>query len=145
MQGRGSLLVTASRLRLPGPPKASPAALTAPRLQPATPGAQSVPSVPLAPTSERTGLEETLQLVAETSGEQLASASKRDLEQGELLHSTPEHRLWVAGPSALLAALFASGVSDVHDAQGAATALLTVVSAYYFAGGSALCSLLVDS
>ena len=64
-------------------------------------------------------------------------AGKREIilvMPGETLHSTWEHRAWVAGGLTILGALFAQGASQVHDAPSAAAAAVSVGTAYLFAG-----------
>lgn len=67
--------------------------------------------------------------VASTSG------SKRTIDEGEVLHSLPQHRAWVYGGCALFTALFAKGFSEVKDIPGAAGAVVATLVAYYVSGG----------
>lgn len=71
---------------------------------------------------------------ASTSGSTEARASKRSIDEGEVLHSTFEHQALVYGTTALLSALLIKGVSEVHDLPAALGAAAAVLLAYYISG-----------
>lgn len=68
------------------------------------------------------------------AAEASASRSKHTVDEGEVLHSTNEHRAWVYGATALISALLCKGVSEIHTWQGVAGSAAAVLAAYLFSG-----------
>ena len=62
------------------------------------------------------------------------SGSRRTVDEGEVLHSTNEHRAWVYGATALFSATLIKGISEVHSWQGAVGSAAAVLCAYYVSG-----------
>ena len=104
---------------------------------------------PPAPTPVRgvESLERSLQLESTSGRDDLSAgqiddsrrpgSSKRVLDEEEVFHSTPEHRFWVFGATALFSATLLRGLADIHDLPTALGAGAAALLAYYVSGTEA--------
>jgi hypothetical protein len=70
-----------------------------------------------------------------------AGTSKRSIDDGEVLHSLPEHRAWVFGTTTLLATLFTKGAAEVHTLPGGLGVATAALLAYFVSGREKLLTL----
>lgn len=94
----------------------------------AGPNAPRVAAPPTPPPTD--ALERSLALPAADTKAATSRRSTEPLLEGDSFESTPTHRAIVGGTSALLAALFAAGVSDVHSGVDAAITVAAVAAGY---------------